>query len=140
MKNLTSIIIPVFNEENTISIILDKVLEQKQYDKEIIVIDDCSTDKTLYLIEKEYANKVKLISNNQNYGKGYCIRKGISIAKGDITLIQDADLEYDPTDYKKILTPLLDGRADVVYGSRFLGDGEKRVLYFWHRVGNLLGS
>ena len=77
MKNLTSIIIPVFNEENTISIILDKVLEQKQYDKEIIVIDDCSTDKTLYLIEKEYANKVKLISNNQNYGKGYCIRKGI---------------------------------------------------------------
>ena len=92
MKNLTSIIIPVFNEENTISIILDKVLEQKQYDKEIIVIDDCSTDKTKYLIEKEYGNKVKLISNNQNYGKGYCIRKGISIAKGDITLIQDADL------------------------------------------------
>jgi glycosyltransferase involved in cell wall biosynthesis len=138
MKILTSIIIPVFNEEKTIKLILDKVLEQKEYDKEIIVIDDCSTDKTKLLIENEYSDKVKLISNNQNYGKGYCIRKGIEIANGDITLIQDADLEYDPTDYKKILTPLLDGRADVVFGSRFLGDGEKRVLYFWHRVGNFI--
>ena len=138
MKILTSIIIPVFNEEKTIKPILDKVLEQKEYNKEIIVIDDCSSDKTKFLIENEYADKVKLISNNQNYGKGYCIRKGIEIANGDITLIQDADLEYDPTDYIKILTPLLDGRADVVYGSRFLGDGEKRVLYFWHRVGNFI--
>ena len=138
MKILTSIIIPVFNEEKTIKLILDKVLEQKEYDKEIIVIDDCSTDKTKLLIENEYSDKVKLISNNQNYGKGYCIRKGIEIVNGDITLIQDADLEYDPTDYKKILTPLLDGRADVVFGSRFLGDGEKRVLYFWHRVGNFI--
>ena len=138
MKILTSIIIPVFDEEKTIKLILDKVLEQKEYDKEIIVIDDCSTDKTKFFIENEYADKVKLISNNQNYGKGYCIRKGIEIANGDIILIQDADLEYDPTDYKKILTPLLDGRADVVFGSRFLGDGEKRVLYFWHRIGNFI--
>ena len=138
MKILTSIIIPVFNEEKTIKLILDKVLDQKEYNKEIIVIDDCSTDKTKFLIESNYADKVKLISNNRNYGKGYCIRKGIEIANGDITLIQDADLEYDPTDYKKILSPLLDGRADVVFGSRFLGDGEKRVLYFWHRVGNFI--
>ena len=138
MKNLISIIIPVFNEEKTINIILDKVLEQKEFNKEIIVIDDCSTDKTKFLIENKYADKVRLISNSQNYGKGYCIRKGVDIANGDITLIQDADLEYDPSDYKKILKPLLTERADVVYGSRFLGDGEKRVLYFWHRVGNFI--
>ena len=103
---LISIIIPVFNEEKTISIILDKVLEQREFNKEIIVIDDCSTDKTKFLIENKYADKVRLISNSQNYGKGYCIRKGVDIANGDITLIQDADLEYDPSDYKNILKPL----------------------------------
>ena len=138
MKILTSIIIPVFNEEKTIKILLDKVLEQKEIEKEIIVIDDCSTDKTKDLIETEYKNKVKFISNYKNFGKGYCIRKGIEISNGEIILIQDADLEYDPTDYKKLLTPLFENRADVVYGSRFLGDGEKRVLYFWHRVGNFI--
>ena len=138
MKILTSIIIPVFNEEKTIKILLDKVLEQKKIEKEIIVIDDCSTDKTKHLIETEYKNKVKFISNYKNFGKGYCVRKGIEISNGEIILIQDADLEYDPTDYKKLLTPLFENRADVVYGSRFLGDGEKRVLYFWHRVGNFI--
>ena len=138
MKILTSIIIPVFNEEKTIKILLDKVLEQKEIEKEIIVIDDCSTDKTKDLIETEYKNKVKFISNYKNFGKGYCVRKGIEISNGEIILIQDADLEYDPTDYKKLLTPLFENRADVVYGSRFLGDGEKRVLYFWHRVGNFI--
>ena len=138
MKILTSIIIPVFNEEKTIKILLDKVFEQKKIEKEIIVIDDCSTDKTKHLIETEYKNKVKFISNYKNFGKGYCVRKGIEISNGEIILIQDADLEYDPTDYKKLLTPLFENRADVVYGSRFLGDGEKRVLYFWHRVGNFI--
>ena len=138
MKILTSIIIPVFNEEKTIKILLDKVIEQKEIEKEIIVIDDCSTDKTKHLIETEFKNKVKFISNYKNFGKGYCIRKGIEVSNGEIILIQDADLEYDPTDYKKLLTPLFENRADVVYGSRFLGDGEKRVLYFWHRVGNFI--
>ncbi|WP_440919323.1 glycosyltransferase family 2 protein [Candidatus Pelagibacter sp.] len=138
MKILTSIIIPVFNEEKTIKILLDKVFEQKEIEKEIIVIDDCSTDKTKHLIETEFKNKVKFISNYKNFGKGYCIRKGIEVSNGEIILIQDADLEYDPTDYKKLLTPLFENRADVVYGSRFLGDGEKRVLYFWHRVGNFI--
>ena len=138
MKFLTSIIIPVYNEEKTIQKILDKIILQKEYIKEIIVIDDCSTDNTKSYIEKYYNDKVKLIKNNRNYGKGYCIRKGIEIAKGEVSLIQDADLEYDPSDYKKLLSPILDGRADVVYGSRFLGDGEKRVLYFWHRVGNFI--
>ncbi len=135
---LTSIIIPVFNEEKTIKILLNKVLEQKEIEKEIIVIDDCSTDKTKHLIEMEFKDKIRLISNNKNFGKGYCVRKGIEVSKGEIILIQDADLEYDPTDYKKILAPLYENRADVVYGSRFLGDGEKRVLYFWHRVGNFI--
>ena len=90
MKILTSIIIPVFNEEKTIKILLDKVLEQKNIEKEIIVIDDCSTDKTKHLIETEYKNKVKFISNYKNFGKGYCVRKGIEISNGEIILIQDA--------------------------------------------------
>ena len=138
MKNLISIIIPVFNEERTINKILKKILAQDEFEKEIIVINDGSTDKTKSILEKEFIDKVILISNIRNFGKGYSIRKGIEISKGEIIIIQDADLEYDPSDYKKILNPLQDGRADVVYGSRFLGDGEKRVLYFWHRVGNFI--
>ena len=138
MKFLISIIIPVYNEESTIEKILDKVLEQKEYEKEIIIIDDCSTDKTKALIKNKYSEKVALICNTQNHGKGFCIRRGIQIAKGEVILIQDADLEYDPADYKKILTPLINNKADVVYGSRFLGDGEKRVLFFWHRIGNFI--
>ena len=136
MKNLISIIIPVFNEERTINKILKKIL-LIQFEKEIIVINDGSTDETKSIIEKEFKNEVILISNIRNFGKGYSVKKGIEISKGEIIIIQDADLEYDPSDYK-MLNPLQDGRADVVYGSRFLGDGEKRVLYFWHRVGNFI--
>ena len=139
MKFLISIIIPVYNEESTIEKILDKVLEQKEYEKEIIIIDDCSTDKTKALIKNKYSEKVALICNTQNHGKGFCIRRGIQIAKGEVILIQDADLEYDPTDYKKILTPLINNKADVVYGSRFLGGGgAHRVIYFWNRIANAL--
>ena len=138
MKNLISIIIPVFNEERTINKILKKILAQYEFEKEIIVINDGSTDETKSIIEKEFKNEVILISNIRNFGKGYSVKKGIEISKGEIIIIQDADLEYDPSDYKKMLNPLQDGRADVVYGSRFLGDGEKRVLYFWHRVGNFI--
>ena len=132
-----SIIIPCFNEENTISVIIDKILESYSGEKEIIVIDDCSTDKTRDVLKTDVKNKVdKLILNARNYGKGYSIRKGINIAEGDIILIQDADLEYDPSDYAKLLKPIEKGVADVVYGSRFLGGEEKRVLYFWHTLGN----
>ena len=138
MTKLISIIIPVYNEESTIKIILNKVLKQNEFSKEIIVINDFSTDNTKSLIEDEFLQKIKLINNERNYGKGFSVRKGIEEATGDIILIQDGDLEYDPSDYKKLLKPLIENRADAVYGSRFLGSGEKRVLFFWHRFGNYL--
>jgi len=138
MKNLISIIIPVYNEEKTIERVIDKVIAQSDFNKEIIIVNDNSTDATKSLIEQKYLNYVKLINNKINTGKGFCIKTGINNSNGDIILIQDADLEYDPINYKKILTPLINDKADVVYGSRFLGDGEKRVLFFWHRVGNFI--
>jgi len=132
-----SIIIPCFNEQNTISLVIDKILSSYTGEKEIIVIDDCSNDKTSDILKTDLKNKIdKLILNPRNYGKGYSIRKGISIANGDIILIQDADLEYDPSDYVKLIKPIEKGMADVVYGSRFVGGDEKRVLYFWHTLGN----
>ena len=132
-----SIIIPCYNEEKTIKEIIDKVKLQNQFDKEIIVIDDFSNDRTRDILKNELKNKIDhLILNNKNYGKGYSIREGIQAAKGDYVLIQDADLEYDPNDYKKLIKPINDGVADVVYGSRFIGSEEKRVLYFWHTIGN----
>jgi len=132
-----SIIIPCYNEESTIKKIIQKINEQSEIEKEIIVIDDFSTDKTKEILENELKTSVdQIFYNSQNYGKGYTIRKGIEKATGDFILIQDADLEYDPTDYKKLLNPIKTGLADVVYGSRFLGTSERRVLYFWHTVGN----
>ena len=132
-----SIIIPCFNEEKTISLVINKILSNYAGEKEIIVIDDCSNDKTREILKSDLENKIdKLIFNEKNYGKGFSIRKGINIAEGDVILIQDADLEYDPSDYNKLLKPIEKGVADVVYGSRFLGGEEKRVLYFWHTIGN----
>ena len=132
-----SIIIPCFNEEKTISLVINKILTNYTGEKEIIVIDDCSNDKTREILKSDLENKIdKLIFNEKNYGKGFSIRKGINIAEGDVILIQDADLEYDPSDYDKLLKPIEKGVADVVYGSRFLGGEEKRVLYFWHTIGN----
>ena len=132
-----SIIIPCFNEEKTISLVINKILSSYPGEKEIIVIDDCSTDKTREILKSDLENKIdKLILNEKNYGKGFSIRKGINISEGDVILIQDADLEYDPSDYDKLLKPIKKGVADVVYGSRFLGGEEKRVLYFWHTIGN----
>jgi len=132
-----SIIIPCYNEVSTIEKIIEKINLQTDIDKEIIVVDDYSTDKTRLILENELKDKIDhLVLNHQNQGKGYSIRKGIEKATGEIVLIQDADLEYDPMDYKKLIRPIKEGLADVVFGSRFLGLGERRVLYFWHTVGN----
>ena len=131
-----SIIIPCYNEINTIEKIIDKILLQEAFDKEIIVIDDNSTDGTRDLLESIKDKYSKLIINSKNYGKGYSIKQGISNATGDIILIQDADLEYDPSDYERLIRPIILDNADVVFGSRFVGAGEKRVLFFWHSLGN----
>jgi glycosyltransferase involved in cell wall biosynthesis len=134
-----SIVIPCFNEVNTIGSILKKVLDVKlPLDKEIIIIDDFSTDGTReYLKSIEGKNNlVKIIYHAENRGKGAALRAGFKIASGDIILIQDADLEYDPDDYPKLLQPIIEERADVVYGSRFKGSVPHRVLFFWHFVGN----
>lgn len=105
-------------------------------DKEIIVIDDCSTDGTREILENLNESVDKLILHDVNQGKGAALRRGIQAATGDLVIIQDADLEYDPMEYSKLVTPIVDGKADVVYGSRFVGAEPHRVLYFWHRVGN----
>ena len=132
-----SIIIPCFNEENTIEKIIKKVLEIKNYKLEIIIIDDSSYDKTISILKEKISSKVsKIIYNEKNHGKGYCIRQGIKIATGEIILIQDADLEYNPQDYPKLIDPILNDYADVVYGSRFIGGNERRVLFFWHSIAN----
>ena len=132
-----SVIIPIYNEVQTIKKILEKISSQEQYEKEIIIIDDFSTDGSRELLKNEIIEKVdKIIFNEKNFGKGYSVRKGIEASSGDIILIQDADLEYDPSDYKVLLNPIINNDADVVYGSRFIGSEEKRVLYFWHTVGN----
>ena len=132
-----SIIIPCYNEVNTIELIIDKILKIQDLNYEIILIDDCSTDGTKNIIEKKLQKNInKIIYNDKNFGKGYSIREGLKVATGNIILIQDADLEYSPKDYKKLIAPILKGYADVVYGSRFLGSSEKRVLYFWHTLGN----
>ena len=134
-----SIVIPCFNEKNTILDIIEKVKKESIYEKEIFVIDDYSTDGTREILEKTSSqDNFKLILNKQNFGKGYSVRQGIAAASGDIILIQDADLEYDPSDYPKLIEPIKKGYADVVYGSRFVGSDEKRVLFYWHRVGNFI--
>jgi glycosyltransferase involved in cell wall biosynthesis len=132
-----SIIIPCYNEVHTIEEIITKVQNEKLYNKEIILIDDGSNDGTLDIIKAKLESKIDhLILNNKNYGKGYSVRKGLEVATGDIILIQDADLEYDPEDYKKLLEPIINGNADVVYGSRFIGGEERRVFLFWHSIAN----
>ena len=116
-----SIIIPCYNEENTIEKIVNKIIDLKNLDLEIILVDDNSTDGSKNIIETKIKNRVnKVIFNDRNYGKGYSIRKGIEVATGDITIIQDADLEYDPNDYKVLLNPIINKESDVVYGSRVL--------------------
>lgn len=131
-----SIIIPVFNESKTLRHIVEKVTAVN-LPKETILIDDASTDGTRELIENELREKVdKVVYHSINQGKGAALRTGFKNATGDIVIIQDADLEYDPNEYSLLLQPILDGKADVVYGSRFTGHGPHRVLFFWHYVGN----
>ena len=132
-----SVIIPCFNEHKTINTILDKLKNLSNFNKEIIIVDDFSNDGTKEILQKiENSDEIKTIFNEKNFGKGYCIKKGIEEASGDIIIIQDADLEYDPTDIPKLINPIINGDADVVYGSRFTGSDEKRVLFYWHSLGN----
>lgn len=134
-----SIIIPVYNEKATLPKLLDRVeaVQLSDLEKELIIVDDHSTDGTRDLL-LPLVSRYRVILHERNLGKGAAVRSGIREATGDILLIQDADLEYDPMEYPDLLRPILDGRADVVYGSRFLGDRPHRVLYFWHYVGNKL--
>ena len=133
-----SIIIPCFNEEKTIAKIVDKIAMFKTLEKEIIIVDDCSNDSSREIIEEisKNNNEVQFIFQTINKGKGSAIRKGFEVATGDILLIQDADLEYDPSDYDKLILPFLEADADVVYGSRFLGGKYVRLHFFWHYVAN----
>jgi len=132
-----SVIIPCYNEADTIVEIITAVKDAPYANKEIIVVDDCSTDGTKMKLKDEVEPIVSsVIYHSSNRGKGAAVRTGIAEATGDIVIIQDADLEYDPNEYQKLVRPIVEGKADVVYGSRFVGHEPHRILYFWHRVGN----
>lgn len=141
MAETLSIIIPAFNEAKTINLILEKVLAvtlPAQMKKEIVVVNDCSTDQTIQVMQAwcEKHTEISFYSHGVNKGKGAALHTGIKHAKGDYIIIQDADLEYDPAEYTILLAPVLNGFADVVYGSRFIGGKPHRILFFWHTIGN----
>ena len=142
MNQTLSVIIPAYNEENTIRLILDQVLELKLggIGIEMVIINDCSTDGTRNLVEAYISEhpdySIRLMDQEKNMGKGAAIRRGIEEASGDFLIIQDADLEYDPREYRDLLDPILNDKADVVYGSRFMGSNPHRILFFWHSIGN----
>jgi len=145
MKNtpLLTLIIPAYNEARTIQDVLDRILKSissNHISTQLVVVDDASKDETLIRVKDWHKRnpEVQLVSiaSQPNRGKGFAIRKGIEAAEGDYILIQDADYEYDPRDYPKLLAPVLDGMADVVYGSRFIGGNPHRILFFWHSIGN----
>jgi glycosyltransferase involved in cell wall biosynthesis len=132
-----TVIIPCYNEENTINELVTKVINNNYSNKEIIIIDDCSKDNSKKIIAKfEDTNNIKAIYHDKNMGKGSCIKSAIKEASGEICIIQDADLEYDPKEHLKVITPILQNKADVVYGSRFRGGEVSRSVYFWNRFGN----
>ena len=132
-----SVIIPCFNERNTIREIVEAVNASSYEDKEIIIVDDFSTDGTREVLEQQIRPLVaSILYHPFNQGKGAALRTGIAAATGDIVIIQDADLEYDPQEYADLVEPILNDKADVVYGSRFMGGRPHRVLYYWHSIGN----
>ena len=132
-----SVVIPVFNESETIEEVVDRV-NDVALKIELVAVDDGSTDRSLEILKRlrEDGRIDQLIVHESNQGKGAALKTGFEAAGGDIVIVQDADLEYDPTEYRKLLQPILDGKADVVFGSRFMGGEPHRVLYFWHTVGN----
>jgi glycosyltransferase involved in cell wall biosynthesis len=136
MSNL-SVIMPVFNEARTVHKIVELVLKQPMV-AELVIVDDCSTDGTRQVLERiaEGDERIRFFAHEFNQGKGAALRTGISKATADFVIIQDADMEYDPGEYGKLLAPLLAGKADAVFGSRFIGSEAHRVLYFWHSLGN----
>ena len=144
MTHTLSVVVPAFNEEKTIQSILDKILhvDLEGMMIELVVINDCSTDGTRELVSNYISahpgDSIRLIDQEKNRGKGAAIRRGIEEASGDFLIIQDADLEYDPREYIDLLNPLLSDKADVVYGSRFMGSNPHRILFFWHSLGNKL--
>jgi glycosyltransferase involved in cell wall biosynthesis len=134
-----SIVIPCFNECHTIQDIVTAVKASPVSDKEIVIVDDCSTDGTREVLKSQIASQVdKIIYHEVNQGKGAALRTGFEHVTGDVVVVQDADLEYDPQEYGRLLEPIQAGKADVVFGSRFISDRPHRVVYFWHRVGNYI--
>ena len=130
-----TVVVPCFNEERTLATVIDKVLASP-YTREVVIVDDGSHDRTLEVARAVDDPRVLVLAQAHNQGKGAALRRGFAAATSAYVVVQDADLEYDPAEYAELLAPLLDGRADVVYGSRFLAGRPHRVLYFWHSVGN----
>ena len=133
---ILSVIVPCFNEISTLEEVIENILKSPVNPKEIIIVDDFSTDGSREYLKILKNKKIRTIFHKKNLGKGAALASGINLAKGDIVIIQDADLEYDPNEYPIVLGPILSGKADVVYGSRFQGGQPHRVVYFWHRIGN----
>lgn len=133
-----SVVIPVYNEIDYIATVLDRVRQVviPGVELEVVVVDDCSTDGTHEVLVALSGKDLRIFRQERNQGKGAALRRGFAEARGDLMIVQDADLEYDPADYPRLLAPLLDGRTDVVFGSRFAGGEAHRVLYFWHALGN----